>query len=224
MPETRHLVSDMLHQLSRLERLPRNKITLLVVPGKEWRSGDIRWLQALAQSGYPLAGHGWSHQSPTPRSLYHRLHSLLLSRRAAEHLSQNEGELKARVSLCHHWFNRHDLPSPDLYVPPAWANGKLDWMNWDQRPFRLLETLHGVADLQTGSRNPLPLTGYEADTPLRALFLSGFNHLSIQCAQRQQRPLRIGLHPYDLNYPLAAQALRHIAAVKNFRSYASLPS
>lgn len=222
MPETRPMVSDMLYQLSRLDRLPPAKITLLVVPGKDWTTDDIRWLQALAQHGYPLAGHGWSHQAPLPRTLYHLLHSLLLSRNAAEHLSRSERELKQRVYACHHWFQRHDLPIPVLYVPPAWANGKLHWASWDARPFQLLETLQGVTDLDSGIQYNLPLTGYEADTGLRALFLRRFNQQSINRAQRQSQILRIGLHPHDLRYSLGAQALQHIASVSHFFDYSAL--
>ena len=222
MPETRAQVSDMLYQLSRLERLPQAKITLLVVPGKHWTPSDINWLQALARDGYPLAGHGWNHQAPLPRTLHHLLHSLVLSRNAAEHLSRSEQALKDRVYACFHWFHQHDLPTPDLYVPPAWANGQLDWLRWADRPFRLLETLGGVTELTCGHYHKLPLTGYEADTLLRALFLSGFNQLNLSQAQRQGQALRIGLHPYDLRYPLAAQALRHIAGVSRFLDYSAL--
>ncbi|MBA54986.1 MAG: DUF2334 domain-containing protein [Pseudomonadales bacterium] len=222
MPETRTLVSDMLYQLSRLERLPQAKITLLVVPGKHWSPPDIHWLQALARDGYPLAGHGWSHQAPLPRTLYHLLHSLVLSRNAAEHLSRSEQALQERVHACHQWFRQHDLPTPDLYVPPAWANGPLNWLQWDEKPFRLLETLGGVTDLGSGYHHKLPLTGYEADTILRAWFLSGFNQLNLAQARNQQLVLRIGLHPNDLHYALGAQALQHIAGVSNFLDYSAL--
>ena len=222
MPETRPLVSDMLYQLSRLERLAPAKVTLLVVPGKQWTPVDIRWLQALAQEGYPLAGHGWSHQAPLPRTLYHLLHGLVLSRNAAEHLSRSEPELKDRVTACHHWFGQHDLPTPDLYVPPAWANGQLNWLQWSDRPFRLLETLGGVTELASGHYYRLPLTGYEADSILRACFLSAFNQLNLSRARRQQQVVRIGLHPCDLRYPLAAQALRHIAGASHFLDYSAL--
>ncbi|RLT93968.1 polysaccharide deacetylase family protein [Ketobacter sp.] len=222
MPETRPLVSDMLYQLSRLERLQPDKITLLIVPGKDWQPTDIHWLQALAQQGHPLAGHGWSHRAPTPRSLYHWCHRLLLSRTAAEHLSRSETDLRQRVQHCFAWFQQQDLPTPDLYVPPAWANGNLNWLQWPQRPFRLLETLPGVMDLEQGLEQRLPLTGYEADTTLRAWFLNAYNQHNLYQARHQQRPLRIGLHPYDLRYPLAPKALQHIAQVTEFLSYTDL--
>jgi len=224
MPETRAAVCDLLLQLSRLERLPLSRITLLVVPGRQWRSADLHWLQSLAAAGYPLAGHGWSHQSPSPRSAYHLLHSLLLSRRAAEHLSRSSEQLQQRVLNCHQWFIQHDLPAPELYVPPAWANGKLAWLDWPQRPFSLLETLHGVTDLNQATTLALPLTGYEADTALRAAFLQRFNRYNQLRAQREQRPLRIGLHPYDLSFSLRDNAFRDIANASHFLTYHQLKS
>lgn len=224
MPETRAAVSDILYQLSRLERLPLSKITLLVVPGKDWNSSDIKWLQSLARAGYPMAGHGWSHCAPPPRTLYHWLHSLILSRRAAEHLSRDSNQLKQRVHNCYQWFLEHDLPAPELYVPPAWANGRLPWSLWPQRPFSLLETLSGVTDLNQGTTLPLPLTGYEADTSLRCWVLQRFNQWNIQQARRHQRPLRIGLHPFDLKYPLRHKAFQDIANASHFLAYHQLKS
>lgn len=222
MPETLPQVCDMLNQLQRLERLPATRITLLVVAGKEWKPQEIRWLQCLAGKGHPLAGHGWSHQAPAPRSLYHALHSVLLSRQAAEHLSRCEPELKSRVQDCYDWFQQHDLPAPELYVPPAWANGNLQWLTWQERPFRMLETLNAVVDLDTNTQHSLSLTGYEADTTLRAIFLNFFNQFNLQRARSQQQPVRIGLHPNDLKLALASQAFQHLAEVTEFRCYSSL--
>lgn len=224
MPETRTPISLLLQQLQRVEGLHPQHITLLVVPGKSWQTADLNWLQSLAHAGHPLAGHGWSHRAPPPGTLYHQVHSLLLSRRAAEHLSRPPAALRQRVQACHDWFAHHSLPHCGLYVPPAWANGKLDWATWHERPFSQLETLHGVTSLDTGQHQPLPLTGYEADTAVRAWFLARFNHCSKAIARHRNRPLRISLHPFDLTYGLAQNALQDLAAATRFLNYQDLPA
>ena len=63
MPETRERVTDI---LERIAWLPPAAVTLLVVPGKDWRAADLDWLRDLSERGYPLAGHGWRHGSSAP--------------------------------------------------------------------------------------------------------------------------------------------------------------
>ena len=225
MPSTRSAVTQLLQRLTQCApKLDCSQITLLVVPGKPWSNDDIGWLQSLVKSGHPLAGHGWSHQAQTPRTPYHVLHSLLLSRNAAEHLSCQPDQLVSLLMRCHRWFAQSDLPQPTLYVPPAWAAGCLSLSQWQALPFQQLETLSGVYELATGRRYTLPLTGYEADTPIRALFLKMFNQWNLQQAQNTQRPLRISLHPFDLQYALAQNAIQHLTAVDEFIAYSQLHS
>ena len=65
----------------------RPKTLLLIVPGLEWSAEQINTLKHLRDDGFSFAGHGWQHRTPHIRGIYHRLHSLLISRNAAEHLS-----------------------------------------------------------------------------------------------------------------------------------------
>ena len=223
MPATRAPVSAMLQALQhKVPALTPAHTTLLVVPGKDWSEPDLHWLQQLADAGHPLAGHGWSHHSPRPRSLYHWCHSLLLSRRAAEHLSRPAPELLQRINACFHWFRDHRLPPPDLYVPPAWAAGCLRLSHWQALPFQQLETLRGVTHLAQGNLQSLPLAGYEADTPLRVAFLRQFNRYQRARAGSTGIPLRISLHPFDLQYGLAHNIWQDLAAVERFISYSQL--
>ncbi len=221
MPETRTQVSDMLARLA----LPADRVTLLVVPGRQWSNADLAWLRDLQTQGHPLAGHGWSHCCQPPVTLYHKLHSVLLSRQVAEHLSFAGEGIVQLVQDCHHWFAQHGLQVSSLYVPPAWALGSLDASCYARLPFRYVETLSGVLDTQTGKWARMPLVGFEADSRFRAMFLGWFNQWNLARARRQNRPVRIGLHPFDLSLRLSAQILNLIRQVDRFETYApvSLP-
>lgn len=218
MPETRSRVTDMLATLA----LPAQVVTLLVVPGRQWSRDDLAWLHGLQAAGHPLAGHGWIHQCQPPVTLYHRLHSALLSRQVAEHLSlSNEGIVRL-VQDCHDWFGRHGLTVSSLYVPPAWALGRLERSRYRALPFRYVETLSGVLDTVTGQRARMPLVGFEADTGFRARFLALFNALSVARARNSSVPVRIGLHPFDLSCRLSRQIVPLLAQVNTFTTYDAL--
>ncbi|MED5387378.1 MAG: polysaccharide deacetylase family protein [Pseudomonadota bacterium] len=215
MPETRERVTQI---LSLLPQAP-STVTLLVVPGRDWQTSDLEWLHQLQQQGYPLAGHGWLHRCEPPVSLYHRIHSLLLSRRVAEHLSLSASGIEALIMNCHRWFVQQGLQPCDLYVPPAWAMGAISRTQLAEMPFRLFETLSGVFDAKTQQMHPLPLAGFEADTPLREWVLRGINHLNWRRACHYGQPLRIGIHPDDLSLRLGHQVIPMAKAVSASVTY-----
>ncbi len=223
MPSSRAAVGAMLAQLFVSVPLLRPEdITLLVVPGQHWSGDDLDWLHRMAANGHPLAGHGWSHQAGKRRSLFHHLHSAVLSRDAAEHLSRPEHELVALMLRCHAWFSQHALPVGPLYVPPAWALGIISRQALMSLPFVLLETLSGVEDVRRGEQLVLPLAGYEADNDWRARILAISNRLNWQWAKRGERIVRVGLHPFDLQCRLADHIIRDLNRVTQFCDYSSL--
>ncbi len=201
MPETRTRVAELLRTMP--ETIPAERIVLLVVPGRDWSHADIGWLHSLQQQGYELAGHGWSHQCAPPRTLYHRLHSLLLSRDAAEHLSLDADAIAGLIRANRRWFDEQGLESPELYVPPAWALGAIPPAELKALPFRYYETLSGIHDVETGRFRRLPVVGFEADTPGRARVLRLINAVQLQLARWWRRPVRLAIHPHDAELYLA---------------------
>jgi hypothetical protein len=107
------------------------------------------------------------------------------------------------VRRCHDWFGEMDLPTPELYVPPAWALGRLTVRDLSSLPFRWYEVLRGFVEAHTGRVRWLPLAGFEADTTFREVSLRFWNGLNTAIARGFRRPLRISIHPDDLDLLLA---------------------
>ena len=189
---------------------------LLVVPNVGWDDRSLHRLRQLIEAGCPLAGHGWEHQAPPPASLYHRLHGLVLSRDQAEHLSRSTEDLVDRVRRCHAWFAETGLPIPELYVPPAWALGALDDATLATLPFHYVESLSGFIDTRTGRRVRVPVIGFEADTQGRRLGLAVWNRLQGRIARWLGIPMRISIHPRDLELLLADDLIRTIDRTDRF--------
>jgi predicted deacetylase len=163
----------------------------------------------MAKRGHRLAGHGWNHKAPSgARTLFHKAHGRLISRNEAEHLSLPREEVEAVVRRCHEWFSRVDLPAPELYVPPAWALGALPRSSLNSLPFRWYEVLRGFVDGATGRLRWIPLVGFEADTTFREISLRVWNGLNGYVARALRGPLRISIHPGDLDLLLRKDVKR----------------
>lgn len=232
------------HTMERVERIldwlkERNvpPVTLLVVPGRPWQPEQIERLRELAALGHPLAAHGWFHET-TPRRLYHRIHATLISRHVAEHIDLDSKDILKLMQRSKKWFAENDLPTPDFYVPPAWALGPIQQSDLAKVPYTLVETTRGLIRIGPDActqasaenlKNPgrpganipstfqkLPLTGYEADTALREFFLRRWNTAQANIARRKNLPLRISIHPDDLDLRIADQMDQQIKEVEVF--------
>lgn len=187
-------------------------VCLLVVPGLDWAPEGIELLRAWAGRGHELAGHGWVHRR-TPKSACHRIHAAVLSRDQAEHLSAPRSEVLDLVARGREWFQANALPLPTFYVPPAWALGAARPEDLADLGYRVVEVLWGYHDLGTGRFRPAPLIGFEADTWWREVALGAFNALQVKLARRTGRPLRLGLHPFDLELRRSSEVRRRIDEV-----------
>ncbi|MDZ7831448.1 MAG: polysaccharide deacetylase family protein [Desulfobacterales bacterium] len=194
-------------------------VTLLVVPGCQWSKNDINQLKSLQASGYELAGHGWQHRAKRIASAWHRLHGMVISRNEAEHLSLSEDEIIHIITDSYSWFRQNSLAAPILYVPPAWAMGRIGKKKLKTLPFRLYETQAGVYNAAADRMLYLPVTGYMADTRFRVKAIRTTNLIN-QYVFRG--PLRIAIHPQDLNLGLVRDLKNHLARFQIFLSYTPL--
>lgn len=216
MPETLPEIQTVLKKLESLAVAP---VTILVVPGKDWSTSQIDWLREQQRHGVVIAGHGWRHSVTERSTLYHKLHGLFLSRMVAEHLSLDEQQIVDLIDRCYRWFIDHGFDAPPLYVPPAWAMGKIQNKTLDTLPFELYENFAGVYRAGETDFTRLPLTGYEADNALRTPILAGWNLYNEERARRLQQPLRITIHPRDLSLRLSRQIDGQLSRVKTFLDY-----
>lgn len=190
-------------------------VTLLVVPGREWTPAAIDRLRQWQTDGHQLAGHGWWHRVGRPRRLGHLLHATFISRACGEHLALAASDILTLMRHSHRWFAQWDLQQPQLYVPPAWALGRIDRSALESQPFTQVETLRGVHDVAAGSFRPLPLLGFEADTPARAAALRLWNRRAGQDVHT-----RVAIHPADTRLRLRTDLARTLDRIRSTRTYA----
>lgn len=211
MPQTMDNVETLLSRW--LPAVAPDRVVLLVVPGLDWQPRELDRLRTWQRQGYELAGHGWRHSVQRVDTAYHRLHSALVSRNVAEHLPLSEHELDTLLRNNHQWFEHHDFTAPELYVPPAWALGKLSAETLQRLPFRYYESTTGLLDSQHNRFRRLPLAGFEADRYWRVPGLRTWNGINRLFASLQ-RPLRLSIHPFDHELCLARSLKRWVAQVQ----------
>ena len=217
MPRTLDNVSRVFELVSDASGPP---ITLLIVPDTGWSAAQLDRLREFVAAGAELAGHGWRHEAPWIRGFRHRIHSALISRNVAEHLSLDRDACMQLMRDCHAWFDDHDLPAPTLYVPPAWAMGRPRFSDLDELPFARFEILGGVYVAGQGYR-PLPMVGFEADTWFREIACRTWNRYNLY-RTRSTKTLRIGIHPTDLELRLADSVRAVLQIPGKAVSYASI--
>lgn len=197
------------------------RLTLLVVPDTGWKAAELARLRRLHGLGAALAGHGWRHRIAGIRNLRHWLHSLLLSRDVAEHLALDRQACLSLMRDCFAWFETNGLPSPSLYVPPAWAMGDIQNADLDELPYRQFETLSGIYDCASGRWSRTPMLGFAADTPLRALACRVWNRLNLTIGSG---PLRVCIHPQDPELLLGDDLRRLLRLKWQDRYYDDVPA
>lgn len=196
-------------------------ITLLVVPGLDWSEAQLAVLREYEAQGHALAGHGWVHCVERYGGIGHRLHARFVSRNVAEHLALDAPGRLALMRRCHDWFGAHGLGAPRLYVPPAWAMGRMTREALAGLPFEYYEIFGGVIATRTGRFHPLPMLGYEADVAWRVPIIRLWNRYNRTRAGRRGW-LRLGVHPYDPELALADDLRADLRRFRHYADYGAL--
>jgi predicted deacetylase len=207
--------------IASLPEQAKTALILLVIPGLDWKEAQIRQLKYWQDAGIELAGHGWTHQTDKIETLYHKLHSLFVSRDVAEHLSLSSSEICELMQRNRAWFAEQGLNTPACYVPPAWALGRISNTELRATGYQYIENTSGYISVETEQSKTLPLVGFEADTTLRKYVLKVWNALN-RWNSSKKRPLRISIHPYDPEYKLASSITDTIEGVEQFVDYTAL--
>lgn len=215
MPSNINKIETILKTLQKNHNI--NYVTLLIVPGLKWTELQLNQLKNLSKQGHELAGHGWIHKVSEIKTIYHKLHSLILSRDVAEHLSLSKKDCINLVENCFNWFDKNFLPTPQLYVPPSWAIGKLNKKDFNNSNFSMFETLKGI--YFNNNFLSLPLLGYEVDTTLRKIAVLFSNFLNKKISTIFKKPIRLSIHPNDLELLLAKNLLKDLNSKSTFWSY-----
>jgi predicted deacetylase len=223
MPETLDRVERIIEKFQDRRILPA---ALLVVPGKPWKDRELDKIHQWVGQGFTLIAHGWHHWGP-PQSFRHHLHSLIISRQEAEHLSKSKEEVMAIMQRSHDWFVHQGFPEPEVYIPPTWALGCLEPSDLKSLPYRCIETLFGywkvpAEDSELPEFVRLPVTGFLADTLDRAVFSRIWNRIHVRKARRQNVPLRISIHPDDFELRIADQLENILSGDWNWWDYSDL--
>ena len=207
MPETLPAVRGLIRQCHEAGWPPP---VLLVVPGRDWTPTALRQLHDWQSAGHEIAGHGWMHRIDHYGGIGHRLHAALISRQVAEHLCLDADDILALMRRCYAWLTVQGLHRPTLYVPPAWALGRVPLTRLNEQPFPRVETLRGIYDVSSGRWHARALLGYEAGNPLQTQALRASNTIN-RVRARGGAGLRIGLHPHDATLALAKDMARDLA-------------
>ena len=169
---------------------------ILVIPGLSWNKIQIQKLRALQNNGIEVAAHGWIHRATNNKTLFHKIHSLVISANCAEHLSKNKKAIFEIINDSYSWFITNGFQKPLLYVPPAWALGNVSKTDLSRMSFTHYECTTGV--IYNQKYHFLPLLGFEEKSPIKALIRRFFNLLNY-CMAYFTGLIRIAIHPNDFS-------------------------
>ena len=185
-----------------------NKICLLVIPGLNWNKEHIQKLQDWQNEGIEIAAHGWVHKAEKNKTLYHIIHSMIISAECAEHLSKNRQDIYYMMKKSYNWFISNGFKKPLLYVPPAWALGKITKKDLKRLEFTYYECTTGMIHHQ--KYHFLPLLGFEENTLIRSCLRRFFNTLNYLLASFTGI-IRISIHPNDFSLYLKEDIAKYLS-------------
>lgn len=204
------------------------RATLLVVPGP-WRGRAladdpalIRRLSAAAADGYELALHGWRHE-PGTRAATRNTRNRVMARGCAEFCDVDLDTARELVGRGVEEMERHGW-SPIGFTPPGWLASDAAVDALYEAGFAYTTSHLTVTDLWHDREFRIPAVCQRPDSTLSGVG-SWFTRRMLVRHVVQHRPIRLALHPADLDDPRtrdATIATLDIAACRTTASYADL--
>jgi hypothetical protein len=191
--------------------------TMLVVPGP-WKAPAIAddrrfggWVRGCQRRGHEIAQHGWTHTATMRGSRGRRLVGRAVARGCAEFWTLDEDEAARRLCLGRAQLRSEGI-EPVGFVPPGWLASAGAMRSMSALGYRYTTSHTAVIDFATGSRHRAVAlsnrTGGSLERPGSALMTRTARLLA-----SQGRPVRIALHPEDVERPrLRAAVLAAIDA------------
>jgi predicted deacetylase len=191
--------------------------SMLAVPGP-WRApamSDDRWfgiwLRACRDRGHEIGQHGWDHSGSGRGSRRRRAVGRVVARGCAEFWTLDEAEAARRLALGLAQLRSVGV-EPAGFTPPGWLASAGSLRSVKALGYRYTTSHLAVTDLSSGARHRAVAlshrTGGSLERPGSALMARTARLLA-----GQGRPVRIALHPDDVDRPrLRSAALAAIDA------------
>jgi predicted deacetylase len=169
------------------------------------------WLRACLGRGHEIAQHGWAHAATGRGSRRRRALGRIVARGCAEFWTLDEAEAARRLELGRAQLRAVGI-EPAGFTPPGWLASAGALRSVRVLGYRYTTSHLGVMDLSTGARHRAVAlshrSGGSLERPGSALMARTARLLA-----GQGRPVRIALHPEDLERPhLRSAALAAIDA------------
>ena len=201
--------------------LPRS---LLVVAGP-WRGSSLdeapqfaARVRSLVASGDEVVVHGWEHSGPTgtPASLGLMV-GRLLARGCEEFWAADEVEARWRIERALDAFDRAGL-CPTGFVAPGWLSSPETMSALRSSQLRFVASHGLVHDLAAGRRSFVPVVSQRPGGRSQAV-CAGAVERFVRAAAALGAPIRVAIHPGDLDHAECMRSVRSSLEVLRNRGY-----
>ena len=187
-------------------------VTILAVPryhGEEPTPEFEAWLGERARRGDELALHGCTHRDDgQPDGWLDRLRRSRYTRGEGEFWSLSRKEALARMDVGIEWFAKNGWPLSG-FVAPAWLLGPGARAALVERPFEYTATLRQLVHLPDQTPVTSQSVVYSTSNAWRRASSLAWNAV-VAIAERDNRLLRLELHPRDADFAAVKRSWQRI--------------
>lgn len=207
-------------QVESLSGLGVTRTSLLAIPhyhAKEKLRDDpslVSWLKTRQEEGHEVVLHGWLHQISDLKSQISNsrpgrwFYENLYTAGEAEFLHLGYDEAHARMAQGLDMFRDLGLKARG-FIAPAWLMNPEVELAAKAHGFAYTNTISEIVALSNGRRLPSRSCVWSTRAAWRRICSLGWNRL-LFARLRDAEPLRISLHPSDLEYPAIWRQISHL--------------